>query len=304
MFQFRLAPRAWLLAASSVIVSGVSYGYQETGLRAVPPRDISVDGHRIDELFMTVTWLIAALFVAMTIILIICATRFRWKPGVRAAYEKGDTRKDAVIATVFSLVIFLGVDGTLLINSHHDVNEVFWKFPEQDRDVLRVEVLAQQWAWNFRYAGKDGQFNTDDDIVTLNDFRVPENRKVLCQITSKDVIHSFSLPFCRIKRDANPGEITRLWFATKPGTAGEYQVACAQMCGYAHYMMQARMHVLTDDQWNKWTQEAATISELPFKTMDKQQQDKILSDDQIEQYRKWRADVHWGWEWKPAPSPN
>lgn len=231
---------------------------------------------------MTVTWLIGALFILMCIILFGAMIMFRAKPGARAVFERGDTKKDAVIALVFSLIIFLGVDGTLLVNSHTDVNEVFWNFPEKDPEVLKVEVLAQQWAWNFRYAGRDGKFNTPDDIVTFNDFRVPEGKKVLLQMQSKDVIHSFFLAQCRIKRDVNPGEITRLWFQTKPNTAGEYSVACAQMCGYAHYMMQGKFRVLTKAQWDAWYDEAAQWSSLAYDPA--------------------KADQHWGWEWRPGPS--
>ena len=38
---------------------------------------------------------------------------------------------------------------------------------------MRIQVNAHQWAWDARYAGPDGKFNTADDIVTLNDMRVP-----------------------------------------------------------------------------------------------------------------------------------
>lgn len=220
-------------------------------------------------------------------------TVYRAKPGGRAAYEHGDSKKDHVKALVIAMLIFLGVDGILLVNSHNDVTKVFWNFPETDKDVLKVEVLAQQWAWNFRYAGKDGKFNTNDDIVTLNDFRVPAGKKILLQLTSKDVIHSFFLANCRIKRDANPGEITRLWFPTKPDAAGNYQIACAQMCGYAHYMMQGQFHVLTETQWNEWYEEAARNSE----SWAAAQADLETKDENIKNKGAWR----WGWDWKEQP---
>ena len=157
-----------------------------------PPLDISVDGHRSDDLFITVTYMLVALFVIMVAILLFASFKFRASTGAKAHYDRGDSKKEAVKALVISTAIFAIVDGTLLVRSHIDVNEFYWKFPEGDPEVMRVEVLAQQWSWNFRYARKDGKFNTPDDIVTLNDFRVPEGKKVLCQLTSKDVIHSFS----------------------------------------------------------------------------------------------------------------
>ena len=66
-----------------------------------------------------------------------------------------------------------------------------------------------------RYAGPDGKFNTRDDIVTTNDMRVPVGVPVLLQLAASDVLHSFSLPNFRIKQDAVPGMINRLWFQAK-----------------------------------------------------------------------------------------
>jgi cytochrome c oxidase subunit 2 len=225
--------------------------------------------------------MIVALFLIMVGILVGGSVKFRASAGGKAHYDRGDTKKDAVKALVLSTVIFVVVDGTLLVRSHIDINEVYWNFPEGDPEVMHVEVLAQQWAWNFRYAGKDGKFNTPDDIVTLNDFRVPEGKKILLQLTSKDVIHSFFLANCRMKRDANPGEITRMWFQLKPNTAGHYQVTCAEMCGYAHYLMQAKFEVMKPNDFEKWLEEAAKWSQIAYDPA--------------------KAEQHWGWDWKPAP---
>jgi cytochrome c oxidase subunit 2 len=265
--------------AQGVPASGVPADHAQNRSMWTPPLDISVDGYRSDNLFILVTYMIVALFILMVAIMVAAAIKFRASSGAKAHYDRGDTKKEAVKALVISTLIFAAVDGTLLVKSHIDISEAYWVFPEGDPDVLRVQVLAQQWAWNFRYAGKDNKFNTADDIVTLNDFRVPENKRVLCQITSKDVIHSFFLANCRIKRDANPGEITRMWFATKPNTAGEFQVTCAEMCGYAHYLMQARFVVMKPADFDRWLDESAKWSSIAFDESNKAQQ--------------------WGWEWLP-----
>ncbi|MBI3820894.1 MAG: hypothetical protein HY286_19555 [Planctomycetes bacterium] len=288
---------AWLTGIYLAFGHGI-VSAEQVPARYTPPTDISVDGHLFDSLFILVTWMILGLFVAMTAILIYSMIAFRQKPGKRAVYEKGDSKKDAVKSVAFAIAIFLGVDGPLLGFSHRDVIDNFWNFPntkeiDNDKDVLRVEVLAQQWAWNFRYAGKDGKFNTADDIVTLNDFRVPVGRKVLLQLTSKDVIHSMFLPNCRIKRDANPGEITRMWFQTKNDAVGDYQIACAQMCGYAHYLMQGSFKVLSEQQWTDWYGESARISEN-WATAQNEFEGKHAE-------LKARNNYSWGWEWKSQP---
>jgi cytochrome c oxidase subunit 2 len=96
-----------------------------------------------------------------------------------------------------------------------------------------IRVVAEQFAWNIHYPGPDGVFGrtdptlvtsenpvgldrTDpfakDDIVTLNVMHVPVDKPVLLYLSSKDVIHSFSLPLFRIKQDAIPGQRIPVWF--------------------------------------------------------------------------------------------
>jgi len=268
-------------AVAVAVLSGVSLASVATQGASdsmwKPPIDISTEGHRSDSLFMTTTWFLAVLFAIMSAILGIAMVRFRAAKSGHAHYHPGDTWKDGMFGFVVSTIIFLVVDGNLLVRSHIDLNEVYWRYPENDPGVVRVEVLAQQWGWNFRYAGRDGAFNTPDDIVTFNDFRVPEGKKVLLQIASKDVIHSFFLANCRMKQDAVPGQITRMWFETKPQTAGEYEVACAEICGFGHYMMKSRFVVLKEAEFKSWLEEAARWSAI------------ALDPPQLEQ--------QWGWAW-------
>ena len=78
----------------------------------------------------------------------------------------------------------------ITVQSNNDLVNTFFNFPK-GKDVVRVQIMAQQWLWKFRYPGADNVFNTDDDIVTINDLRLPIDKKVVVQMTSKDVIHSF-----------------------------------------------------------------------------------------------------------------
>ena len=123
--------------------------------------------------------------------------------------------------------------------------------------------MPQQWAWNFRYAGPDGMFNTKDDIVTFNELRVPAGHPVMLNLKAKDVIHSFYLPNFRLKQDANPGAITRSWF--KALKTGNYEIACSQMCGWAHYKMKGDLIVLADADYARWMKEAEGDATPPLR---------------------------------------
>ena len=64
-------------------------------------------------------------------------------------------------------------------------------------------------------------FQTKDDIVSLNDIRVPENKTVYLQVASTDVIHGFALPHFRSKIDAMPGMINHTLVYTAEESEGE-----------------------------------------------------------------------------------
>jgi cytochrome c oxidase subunit 2 len=58
-----------------------------------------------------------------------------------------------------------------------------------------------------------------DDIATINQLNLPVNKPVIIHLTSKDVIHSFSLPLFRVKHDAIPGQSIPVWFVPVKTTA-------------------------------------------------------------------------------------
>ena len=154
--------------------------------------------------------------------------------------------------------------------------------PPQGVNPLEIRVTAEQFAWNVHYPGPDGVFGrTDqalvsasnpagidrsdpsgrDDIGLLNVLTLPMHRTVTVQLTSRDVIHSFTLNEMRVKQDANPGMITRVWFT--PIQAGSWEIACSQLCGLGHYRMRGEYRVVTPEEWEKWQAEEMARISLP-----------------------------------------
>lgn len=240
------------------------------------PTDISKEGHRVDSLFITVGIMLVVLFVILTAILAISMIAHRSNSKYEAHYHTGEARKDLAIAFTISAIIFFVVDGTLLVNSFEDINQAFWNYPDDSPELTRVQIMPQQWAWRFRLPGDDGEFNTEDDIVSFNDLRVPQGKPVLAQLQSRDVIHSFFVPNVRLKQDANPGAVTKMTFT--PVEAGTYEVVCAEMCGIAHYKMRAEMTVLAQDDYDAWHAEASHWAKASFDPDD--------------------PEAQWGWDWK------
>ena len=75
------------------------------------------------------------------------------------------------------------------------------------------------------------------------------------QLASRDVIHSFTLNEMRVKQDANPGMTSRIWFT--PIAAGDWEIACSQLCGLGHYRMRGEYHVVDDDSYQAFLRTGA-----------------------------------------------
>ena len=244
--------------------------------RIQPPTDISSTGHLIHWLFNYTTYVNLFWFALVCIGLFGFSYLYSAKRHKKPLYMHGNEKKHLMITAFIGLGVFLSVDMVITKISARDIKESVWNFPENEPEVIKVQVLAQQWAWNFRYAGADGEFNTADDVVELNNLVIPVGKKVMIQMTSKDVIHSLYFPNARIKADAIPGRYAKLWFDTN--TPGIYEIACAEMCGNHHYLMKAQLSVLTQEDYDRWLKES--------------QQMAIATNDTE------NMDLRWGWKWE------
>ncbi len=123
------------------------------------------------------------------------------------------------------------------------------KMKKPHRPAL-ARVTARQFEWRIQYPGPDGQLDTSDDLFTVNELAIPVDEEVVIDLESMDVLHSFFLPNMRVKQDAVPGSTIPVWF--KSTRAGEYDIVCAELCGWGHYKMKGRLLVLTRPEYEKW----------------------------------------------------
>lgn len=233
-------------------------------LLGLPP-NASEHGFMIDHMLEVVHWFMAILFVGWSIFFFVTLFKFHKSRHPKADYHGVRTKASSHIE--FMVVL---VEAVLLIGFAVPLwAKRVTQFPTDD--ALPVRVVGQQFLWNFHYAGADGIFGkqdaslisatnqlgldkTDpaaaDDVVTLNEMRLPQNRSVIAEISSKDVIHSFSLQHMRIGQDATPGTMIPIWF--KPIRTGEFEIICGQLCGLSHYNMRAVMAVDTPEEFENW----------------------------------------------------
>ena len=64
------------------------------------------------------------------------------------------------------------------------------------------------------------------------------------------MIHAFYVPEFRMYQDILPGrKIDWVWFT--PEKVGHYALACNQLCGNGHYNMQAKIEVVSAEDYEK-----------------------------------------------------
>jgi cytochrome c oxidase subunit 2 len=227
----------------------------------------SAHGAEIDQMLGIVHWLMVILFVGWGTFYAYTVIRFRRKNNPRADYtgvrrhtssyvEAGVAIFEAVLIIAFAIPLW-----AKRVNA----------FPPE-KDAVTVRIVAQQFQWNIHYPGPDGKFGrTDiklvdeesnpvgldrsdpdgkDDIVLPNQLHLPVGRPVIVYLSSKDVVHSFFLPVMRVKQDVIPGQVIPVWF--QPTKTGEYEIACAQLCGLGHYRMRGYLTVETQEEFDAW----------------------------------------------------
>jgi cytochrome c oxidase subunit 2 len=116
---------------------------------------------------------------------------------------------------------------------------------------LQVQVIAQQWAFTYRFPEYGG--------VETTHLELPVNQMVELHVTSIDVIHSFWAYQLGVKADANPG-VDNIAFV-KPTKEETFEVHCAELCGIWHGGMFDHGHVVSQAAFQTWiAQEQKTFA--------------------------------------------
>jgi cytochrome c oxidase subunit 2 len=245
------------------------------------PVDASLHGPALDRMTGWVHLLMAVLFVGWGLYFLYVLWRFRAKKNPQANYDGASGKFSKGVEVGVALV-----EAILLIGFAVPAWARWTKAIPEDADVERIRVVAQQFAWNIHYPGADGQFGitrpelvgpsnvigldhedplAKDDIVTINQLRLPVDRPVVVELSSIDVIHSFFLPQMRVKQDAIPGMRIPIQFqATMVTPEGDtWNIACAQLCGNSHYRMKGYYQVLSQEDYAAWLAEKAPKPPAP-----------------------------------------
>lgn len=115
-----------------------------------------------------------------------------------------------------------------------------------------VEVNAKQWAWLFRYPNQN---------ITSTELHLPVNRRAHLALYSEDVIHGFYIPAFRLKQDILPRRTIDFEFT--PIRVGKYRLRDSQYSGTYFAAMQAYVVVDSEEDYQRWLSETATLKPSP-----------------------------------------
>ena len=245
----------------------------------LPPAS-SVHGAEIVTLMKVSMTLILVVFFALSPMLFYFAYKYRGRSGNKA-YFFAHNNKLEIVWTVVPTIILTAL--------------IIYGLRTWDRamnpditDATVIEVYSKQFDWTARYSGDDNILgeanyklvegrntlgvdindeNASDDIV-VREVHLPVNKPVLLKFRSRDVIHSAFLPHFRVQMNCVPGLSTQFAFTpTKTtqemkeveGEDFEYVLLCNKICGSAHFNMQMKFVVESEEDYNKWISSQKTL---------------------------------------------
>ncbi len=169
-----------------------------------------------------------------------------------AALEGPAVRGDARVQTVWlvvtvTLVLSLAAYGTARLYADNGAGSGSGPSPltVPKGNKLPVQVIAQQWAFTYRYPTYGG--------VETPHLVLPVNQMVELHVTSLDVIHSFWALQLGVKADANP-QVDNIAFV-KPTKEQTFEVRCAELCGLWHGEMNDHGRVVSPGEFATWIHE-------------------------------------------------
>ena len=243
MSKLRGSRAAWLLALLVVaLLSGCSVNGVQSAFDPQAPRaDAQMD------LFYYTGWLSIIVVLGVGGALAYAIIRFREKPGDDSlpAQTHGNAAIEISLIVAAAVIAVLVAVPTIRVNFAMDSRLQDEVLTEDD---VVINIIGWQWWWAYEYP--------DEGIVTANELHVPQGKRVVLNLTSGDVLHSFWVPKLFGKRDLIPNQNNQIWFTTTEdtptGVENAYYGECAELCLGAHAYMRMRVIVDTPEDYEAW----------------------------------------------------
>lgn len=249
-------------------------------------------GQKIDQMLYITLIITGIVFVLTQVLLFWFAFRYQYKENRKVFYFPHNNKLELIWTVIPAITL------TILVG----FGLYYWFKITGDapKESMVVEITGKQFAWIYRYPGKDNTFGkkyyknineaqsnqlgllwddpaSHDDIVTTEALYLVKGQPVKLVINSRDVVHDVGLSHFRMKMDAVPGTPTTMWFTPLYTTEEmkqktnnpnfEYEISCDQMCGKGHYSMKGIIKVVSQSDFILWRarQKANYVQAFPEK---------------------------------------
>jgi cytochrome c oxidase subunit 2 len=240
-----LALGGWCVALSAVAGPALA---GNGGFAPVPPESPNAEG--ITTTWWFITAFILLIFVLVEGLLVLFVLRYRRRRRSRdedGVQIHGSTRLELMwtagpVLVLFAIAVFVAVKLPGIADTPSSAAGA----------PLRVEVVGQQFFWQFRYP---------NEVVAIDRLRAPAGVPVELVVTAPDwdVVHSWWVPALGGKIDAIPGHVNTTWFqVARPGV---YKGRCAELCGLYHAKMLDEVEVMPADAFAAWLEEQASAQQ-------------------------------------------
>jgi cytochrome c oxidase subunit II len=178
------------------------------------------------------------LIIGLTLVMLYFVFRYNKKKNKVATQNEGNTRLE-IIWTVIPFLLALAM---------FYFGWAGWKpMTKAPKDALNITTVARMWSFSFQY--ENGK--KSPDLI------IPVNTPVKVKLISLDVLHSLYIPAFRVKSDIVPGTEKMMWFL--PQIVGEFDLYCAEYCGLRHSYMNAKVKVLSKEDYTSWYADSSTV---------------------------------------------
>jgi len=219
-----------------------------------PATSLARDMQWLDQMIF---YIIAGIVALVVVLLIIVAVRFNKRAHpVPAKFTHNSPLEVAWTLGPVLILVFIGAFSLPVLFEEQE-------FPKGD---IHIKVTGNQWFWSYQYQDNGFGFDsflldknklvangyTPDEYLLATDAPVvvPIGEKVVMEVTSADVIHSWTIPAFSVKQDAVPGRLAKLWF--KADRKGIYFGQCSQLCGKGHAYMPIEVKVVSQKDYAAW----------------------------------------------------
>lgn len=198
------------------------------------------------ELILLSLGIMIGVLVVVFVLFFLVVYRFRRRPGNDGIPEQieGNHKLEATWTIIPIVLLIVMAIPTVMITFELEEEA------QATEGATIIKVVGKQFWWEFTYP--------EEGIVTAQDVYIPAGEKIVFELTSTDVQHSFWVPDLAGKLDTNVGGKNINYLYLEADEPGVYKGKCAELCGQGHALMDFKVVALERSEYDAWVESMKT----------------------------------------------